>query len=142
MAGSDPTTVTDIPLIDVDTLLHKIDSQQDLLRDILDTLRQANRARTIVSLSSVGAAVTNVYSDHVRLFVERINVTATGGIFIAQLNVGSRTYRWVHTNSQPRGTEFPIVIDRGTDVSVSWFDVAGAPVSPAFAYVHIIGTVE
>lgn len=133
MAGDDPTAVTDIPLIDVDTLMHRIESQHDLLRDILDTLRLANRARQVVRLSSVNAAATNRFRQAPRFFLETIvwNVSAAS---VPILEVGSGTYTF-DIDVSPVVMPFPIVIDRGTDIRVTF----GAGLT---ADVYLIGTVE
>lgn len=137
MAGSDPTQVTEIPLIDVDTLVRKIDSQQDLLRDILDTLRLANRARTIIHLAVTDTA-SAIYRNHTRTFVETIIVAGTtlvAGVTIDIL-VGSIDHRFRAGGVSPMIIPFPIVVDRGVDLQVTF----GAAQDPGDIYV--IGTVE
>jgi len=138
MAGSDPTPVTDIPLIDVDTLLHKIESQQDLLRDILDTLRLANRARTVIHLAANGTAATNFYRNHTRTFLETVIITGStvvAGVTL-DLMLGSIDHRFRLGGHSPVIFPFPIVIDRGIDCNA----VFGAVQDPGDVY--LIGTVE
>jgi hypothetical protein len=137
MAGSDPTTVTEIPLIDVDTLVHKIESQQDLLRDVLDTLRAANRARTIIRLR-VTDTTTDTYVAHTRTFVETIVIAGTtlvAGVTVDIL-VGTIDHQFRLGGVSPVIIPFPIVIDRGVDLRVTF----GAAQDPGDVYV--IGTVE
>lgn len=138
MAGSDPTADTDIQLIDVDALLRNFQSQHDLLRQIADNTKSANRARTIIRLTITNGTTTNIYREHTRVFVEQIIVAATtilAGVTF-DLLVGSIDHRFVLSGQSPSVFPFPIVIDRGVDVSGLF------SATQAIADVYIIGTVE
>lgn len=138
MAGSDPTSDGDIKLIDVDALLGRIESQRGLLQQIADNTKSANRSRTIIRLTVTSGTVTNIYRDHVRVFVETIIVAATvllaGDTFT--LLVGSINHRFRLAGISPVIVPFPIVIDRGVDVQGQF------ATSTAIGDVYIIGTVE
>jgi hypothetical protein len=144
MAGDSPTEVTEIQLIDVEALMHKVESQTDLLQQILDTARFANRSRSVIELHAVTAALTNTYVNHTRFFLEYIIFTGhdftANGIWLV-LNVGAHTYRFHYDSSLPLSIPFPIVLDRGVDVFANFLAAAGSA-AELTADLYLIGTVE